>query len=167
MDAATKLKLYAHIQHVARHFSAWKGGIESLVAYINYDLGADAIEPAQLENFLRRAENQRELEAHYETALWQGPNKQFRLVCLAITDDPQIAKRRLEHFPADKRRQCAFCYIDEGQFVDLGLELFPELDLRREIVPGRYLHNCCRRPWAQLRLLAERADAEPDKESLL
>lgn len=148
-------RILAHTQHVARRFIAWKGTLDALVEFVSHSMGADAPTAAQLDNFLRRPETQRILQAHYETALWKAADKTYRLVALAVPTDPEVARRRLVRFPASTT-QCRWCQIDEKGFAHL--ELKPELDIRREQVPASYLHPNCQRSWLHMRALVERAE---------
>lgn len=158
MDPETQLLALAHVQTVARQFLAWRGSLEALIAFVAYSMGESAPSPERLDNFLRRESTQTTLAGQYETALYRATDKTYRLICLATTTDPVIACKRLAHRPASPGTQCAFCLIDEKGFASI--ELQPELDVYRLLVPGRYLHRCCQRPWARLRALAERTESE-------
>jgi len=145
-------KVLAHVQHVARHFIAWRGHLPALIKFVAYSLGDDAPEDSRLDNFLRRESTQETLRLHYETGLWIAPDKTWRLVCLAVPDDPAVAKRRLNNRPTSAS-QCRWCHIDEKS-RDL-LALKPELNIRREHIAGSYLHPICQRSWMLLYDIAE------------
>lgn len=151
-----ELKILGHIQHVARRFIAWRGGLDALVEFIAASVGEGAPAAEHLDNFLRKPETQRILQAKYETALWKASDKTFRLICLAVPADPDIARRRLARFPSSTT-QCRFCQIDEKGFAHL--ELKPELDIRREQIPASYLHPHCQRSWLHMRALVEREES--------
>lgn len=152
MEPAITRRLFAHVQAVAFHFQAWKGSLDSLAAFITYSYGPTAPPPERIAHWLRLDSTQRELESHWNVGVWQaGTEKSFRLVCLAPVTNLGQAQRRLVEFPKNKSTCCAWCWIEE-KFPG---ELKPELDIRREPVPGRYLHRACARPWGLLRTLAE------------
>lgn len=158
MAPELEARILAHTQAVARNFLAWRGSLESLIPFIVYSMGTDAPSPEDLDLFLRKESTQRLLQSKYETALWKATDKTYRLICIAIPLDPEVVKRRLARFPTSTN-QCRFCQIDEKSFAYL--ELKPELDIRRELVPASYLHPHCQRSWLLMRALVERADISP------
>lgn len=153
MDDATKQQVLAHTQAVARQFLNWRGNLESLITFVRYSMKTEDPSAAEVDNFLRRESTQRELAANWEVGLWRATDKTFRFVSLAIPTDPEVARRRLEQFPASTN-QCSWCQIDERSFAPI--ELKPELDVYRNPVSRRMLHQNCQRPWQALRALAER-----------
>lgn len=159
MDDETRTRILAHTQAVSRHYLVLKTTLDFIVESITYSMGEHAPDKHVLEAFLRKAETQRTLEADWEVGLWRGIDKVFRLICLATTVDPGIARRRLARFPASPGSQCAFCLLDERGLAHL--ELRPELDAARNQVPARMLHPACIRPWGQLRALIERVESKP------
>lgn len=157
MEAAD-LKILAHIQHVARHFIAWRGALSSLTTFIIYDMGEEAPAPEVLDLFLRKTETQDELLRHFETGLWCASDKTYRLVCLAPPTNPEVAKRRLTYRPSSPT-QCRWCSIDEKRHAET--DLIPELDLKGEpVVAGSRLHPACLRPWKLMRALVDSAQWE-------
>lgn len=153
MAPELELKVLAHIQAVARQFLVWRGSLPSLIEFIVYSMGAEAPSDDRLDVFLRKEQNQRLLQANFETALWRAADKTYRLVCLAVPTDPAVAARRLSRFPASTS-QCRFCQIDEKGLAHI--ELKPELDIRRDLVPASYLHLNCMRAWLLMRDLVDR-----------
>jgi hypothetical protein len=154
MELAIQLKVLAHCQYVARHYSAFKGSIESIVSFIAYSIGAESPDPDQLSVFLRRPETQRTLETNYETALFRDISKQWHLISLAPPTDPAVCRRRLNHRPTSPGTQCRWCYQDSKGYA--ALELKPELDVYRNPVPASFLHPQCFRPWLAMRAIVER-----------
>lgn len=145
-------KVYAHVQAVARQFNAWRGQLPALIEFVRYSMKDDAPPTDQLDNFLRRETTQRALIA-FEVGLWRASDKTYRLVSLAVTSDPAVAKRRLEYRPLSTD-QCRWCHIDEKSFAILDLR--PELDIRRDLVPASRLHPVCMHSWLLCRALVER-----------
>lgn len=158
MEPELELKILAHIQATARHYFALKTSLETLTSFVGYSMGPDAPDPERLAHFMCLDKTQRELEAHWEVSLSQAIDKSWKLISLATVVNVEQAKRRLAYFPVSKGTQCAWCEMDEKSFASM--ELRPELDIKREPVPGRYLHRACARPWALLRALVERAESE-------
>lgn len=145
-------KVFAHIQAVARQFNAWRGTLPALIEFVRYSIGPSAPTAEQLDNFLRRESTQRTL-VNYEVGLWRATDKTYRLVSLAVPTDPAVAQRRLQYRPLSTN-QCRWCHIDEKSFANLDLR--PELDIRRELVPASYLHPQCTHSWLLMRALVER-----------
>lgn len=145
-------KIYAHVQAVARQFNAWRGSLPALIEFVRYSMGPSAPPAEQLDNFLRRESTQRALIS-YEVGLWRASDKTYRLVSLAVPTDPAVAKRRLEYRPLSTD-QCRWCHIDERSFAHLDLK--PELNIRRDLVPASFLHPVCMHSWLLCRALVER-----------
>lgn len=145
-----------HVQHLARHFIAWRGSMSNLLEFIAYSMKDDPPAIDRIENLLRRTETQDLLVQHYEVSLFMSTDKSWRLISLAIPLDAQAAVRRLAQRPASPATQCAFCWQDSRHLA--AYELVPEQYGGRQ-VPGVYLHpGGCRRAWSHLRALAEQAD---------
>lgn len=154
-------KIYAHVQAVARQFNAWRGNLPALVEFVRYSMKADAPPADRLDIFLRKETTQRALIG-YEVGLWRATDKTYRLVSLAVTSDPEVARRRLNYRPFSTD-QCRWCHIDERRLAPL--ELKPELDIHRNLVPASYLHPICMHSWLLCRALVEREQTK--RESLL
>lgn len=165
MNVEQQPLLLAHIQYVARHFIAYRGSLEKLVELIRYSIGEAASEPEQIRNFLMRESTQKTLELEYETALWCSADrsKSWRLICLAVKTDPEVAKRLLARKPPSSDC-CSFCWQDERGAMDA---LKPEVDIYGNPVPGVYLHRQCSRPFKLMRDLVARAQTTPVRESLI
>ncbi|MGQ7959890.1 hypothetical protein ACUTAF_19595 [Pseudomonas sp. SP16.1] len=151
MDEA---KVYAHLQKIAVQFNAWRGRLPALIEFLRFSMGADAPETAALDHFLRKESTQREL-VKFEVALWRGPDKSYRLISLAVTGDPEVARRRLAHKPTSAT-QCSWCHQDEKSFAPVALR--PELNIFRNPVPCRFLHPQCAHSWELMRRMVERDD---------
>lgn len=158
MELAIQLKALAHTQFVARHYAAYKGSIESIVAFIVYSMGSDAPDPDQLSIFLRHPETLRKLENEFETALFRDASKQWHLICLSPPLDPEVCRRRLNHRPTSPGTQCRWCLQDSKGFAVL--ELRPELDIYQNPVPASMLHPQCMRPWYAMRAIVDRSRGE-------
>lgn len=154
MKLEQQLILLAHIQFTARHFLALRCTLEKLIELIAYSIGEAAPALDQIRNFLLKESTQKTLELEYETALWCSAdrNKSWRLICLATTADPDVAKRLLARRPPSADC-CAFCWQDERGFTT---QLTPEKDIYGAPVPGSYLHRQCSRPWHLMRDLVAR-----------
>lgn len=165
MNIETQLVVMAHIQVTARHFLALRCQLEKLIELVRYSIGEAAPDPEQIRNFLLKESTQKTLETEWETALWQSAdrNKSWRLICLAVKPDPEVAKRLLARRPPSNDC-CAFCWQDERGVLDA---LKPELDIFGNSLAGLYLHRQCARPWNLLRDLVARDQTAPAKESLL
>lgn len=163
MNIEQQLTLLAYIQFVARHFLALRCTLDKLIELIRYSIGEAAPDPAQIRNFLQKESTQKTLELEYETALWKSAdrNKSWRLICLAVQTDPEVAKRLLVRRPPSSDC-CAFCWQDERGVMDA---LKPEFDIYGNQLAGIYLHRQCSRPWKLMRDLLARA--KTTKESLL
>lgn len=158
MDDALFHVTAPHVQAVARHMLAWRGNLESLITFIRYSMSSpDHPTAATLDNFLRREDVQRELQAHWEVSLYRATDKTFRLIDLSTPVDPEVARRRINDFPASTT-QCRYCKIDERSLAPI--ELRPELNIYREPVPRSMLHPSCMRSWLALRALVDREDAK-------
>ena len=157
MDEALFRTVAPHIQAVARHMLAWRGSLESLITFVRYSLKSDTPTAATLDNFLRREDVQRELQAHWEVSLYRATDKSYRLIDLSIPVDPEVARRRINDFPASTT-QCRYCKIDERSLAPI--ELRPELNIYREPVPRSMLHPGCMRSWLALRALVDRENAK-------
>lgn len=144
--------ILAHTQYVAARFFAWRGALNDLVLFVGHSM-AGVVAQHDIERHLRKAEFQNELAGNWETALWRASDKSWRLVTLAINPDADVARQRLNEFPASSS-QCRWCLQDEHGLAEYDLKA--ELNLRREVVPNSRLHPQCMRPWGQLRALAER-----------
>ncbi len=156
-------KIYAHVQAVARQFNAWRGTLPALITFIQYSMKADAPPADRLDNFLRKEATQRALIG-YEVGLWRATDKTYRLVSLAVTSDPAVAQRRLAYRPLSTD-QCRWCHIDERGLAPL--ELKPELNIHRELVPASFLHPICMHSWLLCRALVERDLSQSKRSSLL
>lgn len=156
MDAATELKILAHVQYVTRHYQAFKGTLDTIVAFVAYSLGPAAPPPDEITRLLRQDRIQRTLEANYETSLFQATDKSWRLICLAPVVNIEQARRRHAEWPVSKATQCAWCLQDEKNFA--AMELKPLLDIKRNPVSGRYVHRACARPYQQMIDMAEREE---------
>ena len=145
------------VQHVARRMLALRDPLPHIVEIIARSMRHHGLAPdeGRVATLLRRPSVQNLLATHYEVGLWRATDGDFRLVSLAINFNPQSAVRRLAH-PPPNRQSCCFCLIDEG--ANASRELRPETDAFGNVVPGVYLHPACRRPWRQLRVLAERVE---------
>lgn len=165
MTIEQQLILLAHIQFVARHFIAYRGTLDKLIELIRYSIGEAAPDHDQVRNFLLKDSTQKTLELEYETALWKSAdrNKSWRLICLAVKTDPEVAKRLLARKPPSSDC-CAFCWQDERGVLDA---LKPEVDIYGSSVPGVYLHRQCERPFKLMRDLVIRAQTARSKESLI
>lgn len=154
MNIDTQLVVLAHLQVTARHFLAYRGSLEKLIELVSYSIGIAAPDAEQMRNFLLRESTQKTLELEWETALWRSAdrNKSWRLISLATTADPEVAKRLLARRPPSSDC-CAYCWQDEKGFTDA---LKPELNILGNSVPGIYLHRQCSRPWKYLRDLVAR-----------
>ena len=152
MTTENEKLILCHVQNVAHRFGAWRGALNDLVLFIGHSMRG-AVAPHDIERHIRRAEFQTELAAHWEVGLWRASDKSWRLVSLAINPDADVARQRLNEFPASSS-QCRWCKQDEHGLAPY--ELKAELNLRREVVPNSRLHVQCMRPWSQLRALAER-----------
>lgn len=146
-------KIYAHVQAVTRQFNAWRGTLPSLIEFVRYSMKDDAPPAERLDNFLRREATQRALIG-YEVGLWRATDKTYRLVSLATPSDPAVAQRRLEYRPLSTN-QCRWCHVDERGLAPL--ELKPELDIHRNLVPASFLHPVCMHSWLLMRALVERS----------
>lgn len=145
-------KIFAHVQAVARQFNAWRGTLPALIEFVRYSM-KDAAPPAErLDSFLRKETTQRAL-VNYEVGLWKATDKTYRLVSLAVTSDPAVAQRRLSYRPLSTN-QCRWCHIDERRFASVDLK--PELNIHRELVPASFLHPICMHSWLLCRALVER-----------
>ena len=145
----------AHTQYVARFYVALRQPLAKIVELISYSIGPDAPPAEDVARFLRLDSTQRELELHWETALWCSAdiNKSWRLICLAVPDNVQDAATLLAR-PVPPS-SCAFCHQSEPGFTKLVLQ--PELDLTNTPVGSIYLHRQCQRPWRLLRDIVARA----------
>ncbi|UVJ44997.1 hypothetical protein NVV94_05285 [Pseudomonas sp. LS1212] len=154
MTLEQQLILLAHIQFTARHFIALRVTLEKLIELIAYSIGTAAPDADQIRNFLIKESTQKTLESEWETALWRSAdrNQSWRLICLAVTADPEVAKRLLARRPPSPDC-CAFCWQDEKGFTDA---LKPELDIYNNPVSGVHLHRQCSRPWHLMRALVAR-----------
>lgn len=153
-------KIYAHVQAVARQFNAWRGTLPSLIEFVRYSMKADAPPADRLDNFLRREATQQAL-INYEVGLWRATDKTYRLISLAVPSDPTVAQRRLNYRPLSTN-QCRWCHIDERSLASL--ELKPELNIHRELVPASFLHPICMHSWLLCRALVEWAGTEKKKD---
>lgn len=155
MNIDLQLILLAHIQFTARHFLALRCTLDKLIELVRYSIGEAAPTTDEIRNFLLKESTQKTLELEHETALWcsSDRNKSWRLICLATTADPEVAKRLLNRKPPSSDC-CAFCWQDEKGFTDA---LKPELDIYGNQIAGCYLHRPCARPWKYLRDLVARA----------
>ena len=155
MKSEDQLTVLAHTQVVARHFLALRCSGEKIVELIRHSIGTQAPEPEQINNLLRREKIQKQLEAEYETAIWQSTdaNKTWRLICLATPTSPADAAARLNKRPPDANC-CSWCWQSEPGYQKE--TLIPEIDIHgRET--GARLHPQCQRPWNTLSRLVERA----------
>lgn len=154
MSTEDELIILSHTQYVGRHFIALRCSGEKLAELIGYSIGAAAPPADQILLFLRRESTQKTLERDWETALWVSADrtKSWRLICLATTADPAVAKRLLAKRPPSADC-CAHCWQEERGYPD---QLVPELDVYGERVPGIYLHRACVRPRKLLRDLVAR-----------
>lgn len=158
MSPEEKATVLAHTQFTARHFIAFRGSAEKLVELIAYSIGRDAPERGRILQFLSREDTQKQLETEYETAVYRSNdrNKSWRLICLATTADPEVAKRLLSKRPPNSN-SCCFCWQQENPATD---RLFPERDVAGAVVNGVYLHLRCVRPWKLLRDLVARSNSK-------
>lgn len=156
MEPTLRQKILAHVQFVAMHYSAFKGSLETIIAFVAYSMGDAAPSPDRLDNFLRRAETQRTLENEFDVALWRGADKEWHLISLVVPVDIAVCRRRLDHRPTSPGTQCRWCLQDSKGFAHL--ELKPELDIYRNPVPASMLHPQCLRPWQLMRALVEREE---------
>lgn len=166
MDEDQKRRVLMHLQHLARHFLAWRGTMGNLLEFIVYSMKDEKDPPPidRIENLLRRTETQDLLMQHFEVSLFMSTDKSWHLISLAIPLDAQAAVQRLARRPASPGTQCAFCWQDSRHLASY--ELVPEVYAGQQ-VPGVYLHpGGCRRAWSQLRALSEQTGAKT-KESLL
>ncbi|MFW0758932.1 hypothetical protein ACN1C3_30180 [Pseudomonas sp. H11T01] len=165
LSAEQQQCLLSHLQFTAKHFQAFRGNFEKLVELVRYSVGEAAPDANAIGDFLRLEETQKTLELSYETALWRSAdhNKSWRLICLAIKADPEVAKRRLARRPPSTE-SCSFCWQNETGFTEFVLQ--PEKDIYGNAIPGVYLHRQCSRPWKLMRDLVARAQTTT-KENLL
>lgn len=156
--------ILAHVQFTARHFIAYRGSLDKLVELVRYSIGEAAPDADQLGLFLRKESTQKTLELEYETAIWCSADhvKSWRLICLAVKPDAEVAARRLGRRPPSSDC-CSHCWQDEKGFTT---QLIPELDVYGKQIAGVYLHPPCARPWKYMRDLVARA-VTTKKESLL
>lgn len=144
----------AHIQHVARHFGVFRGKIEVVAEWVARSMGDQSPDTDTLANYLRKQSTLDTLYGGWETCL--APNLDtadtWRLVSIAVTTEPHVARRRLSMRPTDPRRQCAFCHVDTGNRAEYALAAYK--DVAGNVVPGIFLHELCMRPYKQLMELA-------------
>lgn len=164
MNIEQQLILLAHIQFTARHFLALRCTLDKMIELIRYSIGEAAPDPDQIRIFLRKEQTQKTLELEWETALWCSAdrNKSWRLVSLATTGDPEVAKRLLDRRPPSSDC-CAHCWQDERGVLDA---LVPLMDIYGKPVPNVKLHRQCARPYKLHVDLVARAH-KPQKEDLL
>ncbi|WP_095195869.1 hypothetical protein [Pseudomonas sp. Irchel 3A7] len=164
MNTEQQLILLAHIQFTARHFIALRCPLDKLIELVRYSIGEAAPAPDQVRNFLLKESTQKTLELGWEVAMWQSADrsKSWRLISLATTSDPEVAKRLLARRPPSSDC-CAYCWQDERGVLDA---LKPELDIYGKPVESLYLHRPCTRPWKLMRDLVARAGTTK-RESLL
>lgn len=154
MNIESQQVVLAHLQVTARHFMALRCSLDKLIELVRYSIGEAAPAPDIVRNFILRDSTQKTLELEYETALWQSADrsKSWRLISLATTADPDVARRLLARRPPSSDC-CAYCWQDERGVIDT---LKPELNILGNPISGVYLHRQCSRPWKYLRDLAAR-----------
>ncbi|UVJ46215.1 hypothetical protein NVV94_12145 [Pseudomonas sp. LS1212] len=155
MKLEDQLIVLAHTAYCAKFYIAFRGSLEKLIELIAYSIGEAAPDADQISVFIRKEETQRTLEVTYETALWRSADRtqSWRLICLAVTADPEVAKRLLAKRPPSPDC-CAYCLQDERGVMEA---LKPELDIYNNPIPGVMLHRQCSRPWGLMRDLVARA----------
>ena len=151
METLIQRLILAHAQFVARHYLALRCSGDKLVELVRHSIGADAPGADEILLFLRREDTQRILESEHETALWIScdHHKTWRLICLAVTNDIERARKRINKRPPPE--SCSFCWQSDP--VD---QLVAEKNLYNE-PSGALLHKQCLRSWQLLRNLTERA----------
>lgn len=166
MSPEMQSRIFAHTQAVARHFIAWKGALPSLIPFVAYSIGESAPSPDEIENFLKRNSTQEELLQRWETVLRRSLDGSWRLVCLAVPDNVNIARQRLSHFPVSRGTSCRWCSQDEHIFA--ADELKPVLDANLVPVAGSYCHPTgCMASWLLMQNFVNRADAKSEREKLI
>lgn len=155
MNEDLQLRTLAHVMAVSRHFLMLKTSLSKIVEFTQYNMRDGEVPDAdELALFLRRESTQKLLEADYETSLFKGIDGAYRLICLAVPDDVEVCRKRLDEYPISTS-MCSFCLGDEKSFAPI--TLVPELDLMGKPVHRRFLHpNGCRRSWLLMRNIAER-----------
>lgn len=148
--------IFRHIQALAIHFVSYSGPLLALVDFVRHSMADSVPTTEELDLFIRKEANQRELALHWEVALWKGASGLYHLVCITPELDVEVARRRLNEFPVSPT-QCRWCLQDAKSFV--AIDLVPELDIHSIPVHRSRLHKSCMRPWLQMRDLVEHADA--------
>ncbi|WP_095143966.1 hypothetical protein [Pseudomonas sp. Irchel s3b6] len=159
MDA----RINASIQEVAIQFISYRGELTSIAKFATASMGDSAPDLEELIHYLKKAETHTELVNH-GVGLWRNTDGSWSLVSLATPPTIEQMRYRLEHFPTSNT-QCRWCLQDAKRLAHL--DLIVEKDIRGEPVHNSRCHVVCMRPWLTMRNQVVRADAAPQKASLL
>lgn len=156
-------RINAAIQEVTIQFISYNGELQALAKFVAASMGATAPDMEMLTHYMRKEETHKEL-VKYGVGLWRNTNGTWSLVSLATPPTIEVMRYRLEHFPTSNT-QCRWCLQDSKRLADI--DLIVEKDIRGEPVHNSRCHAACMKPWTTMRNQVARADAAPQKASLL
>jgi hypothetical protein len=155
-------RINAAIQEVAIQFISYIGELPAIAKFVASAM-TEQPDMETLTHYLKKPETHTELVT-YGVGLWKNTNGSWSLVSLATPPTIEGMRYRLEHFPTSNT-QCRWCLQDSRRLADI--DLIVERDIRGEPVHNSRLHKICMRPWMTCRQQVARADAAPQKASLL
>ncbi|MFJ3367611.1 hypothetical protein [Pseudomonas sp. NPDC086251] len=153
-----------HTQAVAIQFISYRGTLDALANFVSHSMGEVAPSMEEITHTLKKSETHK-LLLRYDVGLWRNTIGDWSLVSLATPPTVENMKYRLNHFPVSNTC-CRFCLQDAKRLAHI--DLVPEKDIHGLPVHNSMLHpGGCMKAWLTMRQQVARADAAPQKASLL